>query len=96
MDHRFSRDSCLIGVILQCYIEFLFVAPFSVIPGVRVCVVGSYEQSEELEHWAEGVAPVQSAVADDRIRETLADAMLESPDKDAAATAAKKSRKRDL
>ena len=34
------------------------------------------------EQWPEPTAPVQSHVVDDRLRETLADAMLESPVKD--------------
>ena len=49
-------------------------------------LAGSYEQSPglmaELEQWSEPTAPVQSHVVDDRLRETLADAMLESPVKD--------------
>ena len=50
-------------------------------------LAGSYEQSPGLmaeleEQWPEPTAPVQSHVVDDRLRETLADAMLESPVKD--------------
>ncbi len=53
-----------------------------------LCVAGSYEQSPSLSgdavQW-EGAPPVQSAVVpDERLRETLADAMLESPVKDHA------------
>ena len=36
----------------------------------------------ELEQWPEPAPPVQSHATDDRLRETLADAMLESPVKD--------------